>query len=235
MTERVVSSLPSLPSHQPVAIAVLAKAPIPGYCKTRLAAALGEAGAARLQRRLLRRAVATALEAQTGPVTVWCAPDASHPSFRALHRAWEVTCTSQPAGDLGARMAHVFVSARGAPLLLLGSDCPALTAAHLQLAAMHLRHGIDAFVQPAEDGGYVMIGLARPIVGERPTVFDRVEWSTPQVMAQTRERLCAAGMRWTEGETLWDIDTPADLARWQATANSSQPTPKPTSKETEHA
>ncbi len=235
MTERLASSVPAEPlaAERPVAAAVLAKAPIPGYSKTRLIPMLGASGAARLQRKLLRRAVATALEARIGSVTLWCAPDTSHPSFRALQRAWGVACAEQPAGDIGVRMAHVFAHAadtRGAPLLLLGSDCPALTPAHLRLAATHLRQGTDAFVQPAEDGGYVMIRLARPAIAERPTVFAHVDWSTPRVMDQTRARLVDAGLRWIEGETLWDIDTPADLARWQAT-----PPPSRSLKETEHA
>ncbi|MEO7243522.1 MAG: TIGR04282 family arsenosugar biosynthesis glycosyltransferase [Variovorax sp.] len=244
MTERVAAPVSAEPvaakpmaAERPVAVAVLAKAPIPGYCKTRLALTLGPRGAARLQRTLLRRAVATALEARTGPVTLWCAPDASHPSFRALHRAWGVTCATQPTGDLGVRMAHVFAEAadaRGTPLLLLGSDCPALTPAHLRLAATHLRQGFDAFVQPAEDGGYVMIGFARPATGESSNVFERIDWSTPQVMEQTRQRLADAGLRWIEGETLWDIDLPADLARWQATPSHSS-SPSASMKESEHA
>lgn len=224
-----------------VAVAVLAKAPISGYCKTRLIPTLGLRGAARLQRTLLRRAVATAIEARVGPVALWGAPDASHLTFRALHRVCGVACREQPAGDIGARMAHVFADTantantadtQGAPLLLLGSDCPALTATHLQLAATHLRQGIDAFVQPAEDGGYVMIGLARRAIGELPSLFKHIDWSTPRVMAQTRERLADAGLHWIEGETLWDIDTPADLARWQATASLA---PSRSLKETEHA
>src|SRR5207302_7282341 len=69
-----------------VLIAVLAKAPIPGLAKTRLIPALGAPGAARLQRQLTRAAVRTALDAELGSVTVWCAPQARHRFFRALQR-----------------------------------------------------------------------------------------------------------------------------------------------------
>jgi hypothetical protein len=67
-------------------------------------------------------------------------------------------------------------------------------------------------VLPAEDGGYVLIGTARP----QPVLFAGVEWGTERVMAQTRECLRAAGLRWCEPATLWDVDRPADLARLAA-------------------
>ena len=63
-------------------VAILAKAPIPGFAKTRLIPLLGADGAARLQERLLERALATAVEAKLGPVTLWCAPDAESPFFQ---------------------------------------------------------------------------------------------------------------------------------------------------------
>ena len=66
----------------PPGIAVFAKAPVPGEVKTRLVATLGAEGAARLHERLVERALATALAARLGPVTLWCAPDQSHAFFR---------------------------------------------------------------------------------------------------------------------------------------------------------
>ena len=71
----------------------------------------------------------------------------------------------------------------------------------------------DAVLIPAEDGGYVLIGLRRPC----PAVFEGVAWSTGGVLAQTRDRLRDAGLRWHELPTLWDVDTPDDWARWQRT------------------
>ena len=54
-------------ASEPVAVAVLAKAPIPGFAKMRLIPALGADGAAALASRLIDRAVATACEAGVGP------------------------------------------------------------------------------------------------------------------------------------------------------------------------
>jgi rSAM/selenodomain-associated transferase 1 len=196
-----------------VHVAVFARAPEPGRAKTRLIPALGARGAARLQRALTRRALDTAIRAGLGPVTLWCAPDARHRFFRALTRVAGVACRAQPAGDLGERMLAAFRwhCVRG-PLLLIGTDCPALTAADLRAAARVLRDGDDAVFLPAEDGGYVLVGLRQP----RPALFESIAWGTAGVMDQTRARLRAAGHRWREPATLWDVDLPADLPRLSA-------------------
>jgi uncharacterized protein len=201
---------PDLSSAVPVAIAILAKAPLPGLAKTRLAPALGADGAAQLQARFIERAVATAHAAGTGPVTLWAAPDQHHPAFQTLSALLGVSLARQPEGDLGARMLAALEAAHG-PALVIGTDCPALSAAHLAAAAAVLRDGCDAVVVPVEDGGYALIGTRRP----QPTLFDGVPWGTSDVMAETRRRLRAARLVWREPARLWDVDEPADLARMQ--------------------
>ncbi len=198
---------------QHVQVAVLAKAPMPGLAKTRLIPALGPQGAARLQRQLTRAAVQTALDARLGAVTLWCAPHAQHRFFKALYRTTGVPCLIQASGDLGERMHTAFrLHCEQGPLLLTGTDCPPLTPAHLRQAAQALLDGDDAVFYPAEDGGYVLVGLRRP----QAALFRDISWSTDAVMAQTRERAIAAGLRVREFETLWDLDVPADLVRWRA-------------------
>ncbi|MEI7446264.1 MAG: DUF2064 domain-containing protein, partial [Burkholderiales bacterium] len=70
----------------------------------------------------------------------------------------------------------------------------------------------DAVLAPAEDGGYALVGIARPI----PGLFDGVDWGSDRVLAATRDRLRAAAARWTELRTVWDVDVEADLRRWTA-------------------
>lgn len=183
-------------------IAILARAPVPGKAKTRLIPALGAAGAADLQRRLIRHALATARAAAIGPVTLWLDGDMTSLSD-------DVTVRPQPEGDLGARMlAALRASATPAGALVIGTDCPALTADHLRLAARSLENR-DAVIFPAEDGGYVLIGMRTPA----PEPFEGIDWGTDRVMAQTRARLAARDWRWEEPATLWDVDRPADLDR----------------------
>jgi rSAM/selenodomain-associated transferase 1 len=192
---------------EPVAVAVLAKAPLPGLAKTRLIPALSAEGAAALQEKLIERAVTTAHKATVGPVTLWAAPDAAHPLFAALRQRFKVALTQQPDGDLGARMHAAVVGANG-PALVIGTDCPALTADHLRKAADALRSH-DAVSVPAEDGGYVLIGLRKP----QAALFSGMKWGTAIVMAETRRRLQSLGLSWREFPMLWDVDTPEDLAR----------------------
>src|SRR5215469_1383189 len=98
---------------EPVAIAILAKAPLPGLAKTRLAPALGLDGAAALQARFIERAVETARAAAVGPVVLWVAPDERHPAFQTIAALLGVPLARQPDGDLGLRMLVAMAAARG--------------------------------------------------------------------------------------------------------------------------
>ena len=98
------------------------------------------------------------------------------------------------------------------PLLLIGTDCPALGPDDLRRAAQVLREGDDAVFLPAEDGGYVLIGLRQPL----PALFDGIAWGTGSVMEATRTRMRAIGATWREPKMLWDVDRPVDLPRLDA-------------------
>lgn len=191
----------------PVSIAILAKAPAPGTAKTRLIPELGAHGAAFLHERMIEHAVAAACEAQLGRVAVW-ATNPTHAFFSEIARSFPVLLRRQGRGDLGARMLAALTAAEG-PALVIGADCPALTAEHLRRAASALGGGQDAVFIPVEDGGYVLVGMRRPVA----SLFTDMVWGVSTVMAETRRRLAAAGLTWRELEPLWDVDTPADLAR----------------------
>jgi hypothetical protein len=195
-----------------IGVAILAKAPLAGFAKTRLIPRLGAEGAAVLQRWLLQRTVKTALSAGIGPVTLWCAPDTSHPDFTLCHTFGPLTLHRQPDGDLGERMlAAIAGASTPAGTLVIGTDCPALTPALLRQAASALA-AHDAAVVPAEDGGYVLIGVRQAA----SQIFAAVDWSTGRVMAQTRARLLEMGWRWEEFPPLWDVDRGEDLERLNA-------------------
>lgn len=189
-------------------IAVFAKAPQAGAAKTRLIPALGAAGAARLQRQLTLQALRLAQHFCTGQMTLWCSPDTHHHFFQALHTRFGLRLCSQSGTHLGTRMSNAFAAHDG-PLLLIGTDCPAMETGHLVTAANVLCEGHDAVFIPAEDGGYVLVGLRRP----QPRLFENIDWGSASVMAQTRERLTELDLRWAEPATLWDVDRPSDLAR----------------------
>jgi rSAM/selenodomain-associated transferase 2/rSAM/selenodomain-associated transferase 1 len=209
------------PPTAQASIAILAKAPIAGLAKTRLipalgkkGAALGAVGAARAQRQFILQTLHTAHQAKLGSLTLWCAPDAKHRHFRALHQQFNIHCQPQPEGDLGIRMqrcAETHFSQTDAALLIIGTDCAVLSPGHLHEAARSLGHHDACFI-PAEDGGYVLIGLKKVI----PEVFSNITWSTGAVLTQSLERLNAAGANVALLPALWDVDEPADWQRLQA-------------------
>jgi uncharacterized protein len=195
-----------------VGVAVFARAPVPGLTKTRLIPFLGEEGAAGLQGWMLQRTVAMALAADVGPVTLWCEGDIEHRAFIRCRELGPLRIRPQVAGNIGRRMlAAVEESPGTAGTLVIGTDCPVLGVEHLREAARSLADR-DAVLIPVEDGGYVLIGMKTPSVG----AFAGIDWSTPQVMAQTRQNLAALRWCWTELETLWDVDRPEDVERLAA-------------------
>jgi hypothetical protein len=168
-------------------------------------------GAAQLAERLIAWCVDTAVAAAVGPVELWCAPDATHPTFLAMAARHRIRLASQEEGALGERMAHALADALGRypHALLIGTDCPSFEGADLRQAAAWLREGQDAVLGPVEDGGYWLIGLARP----QPALFEGIAWSTGGVLAATRERLRDLRLRCAELPARWDLDRPGDFAR----------------------
>ena len=196
------------PNTSPVSIAILAQAPIPGFAKARLIPAVGAHAAAVLQERLTGRTVATALAAGIGPVTLCCEPDATHDTFLKMVARMKITLRPQPQGDLGTRMLAAVATSSG-PVLVMGTDCPALTEAHLRSAASALREGNDVVLIPAENGGYVLVGMRKA----QPTLFSNIAWVKSTVLAYMRTRIVEQRLMLVERPPLWDVDTEIDLAR----------------------
>lgn len=196
-----------------LALMVFAKAPVPGAAKTRLIPLLGADGAAALQEKLMRHALATAAAARPDLLELWCTPDAADPLLQTAAALHGATLHTQSGTDLGARLDQAFSETltRARYALCTGTDCPALQSRHFVAALAALREGTDAVFAPAEDGGYTLIGLAR----NDSRLFSDIDWGSDRVMQQTREQLKRCGLQWRELETLWDIDRPEDWHRLQ--------------------
>jgi rSAM/selenodomain-associated transferase 1 len=192
---------------------IFTRAPEPGRVKTRLAAQLGTEAALRLHQQLLRRTLDVALEARLSPVALYVT-DTRHPFILSLLARRPLTARRQRGADLGERM-HAALQqtlSGSAFALLIGTDCPVMTAGYLEQALRKLQDGMDLVIGPAEDGGYVLIGVRRCC----PALFEAIPWGTAGVLQATRERAQALRLRYAELGVLWDIDTPADLERWRA-------------------
>jgi len=194
-------------------VIVFAKAPVPGAVKTRLAPALGPWRAARLHASLVERALKTALAARVGGVELHVAPR-RHEFFQRLHRQTGVRVRLQRGANLGERMAAAFAGAlrRYRFVVLIGSDCPALRAQDLRRAVRLLRGAAAVVLAPAEDGGYVLVGLRR----RRPQLFEAIVWGGASVFESTVRRIEAQGLALRTLRTLWDVDRPQDLEQLRA-------------------
>lgn len=189
-------------------IVIFAKAPQPGLAKTRLIPALGAQGAADLASRMLTHTLKQALAANVGSVELCVTPLSSDAVWQSVTVPDSVVWSGQGEGDLGMRMARATkrVTEAGESILLIGTDCPTLDAAHLRSAAQSLQHA-DAVLTPAFDGGYVLFGLQ----SFHASVFEGIVWSTDTVAFETVRRLNQLGWQTQQNSMLHDIDEPADL------------------------
>lgn len=188
---------------------VFAKEPVAGKVKTRLARTLGAERAAELYAAFLEDTLRTARSVASAERCLSYAPASASGRFAALDP--EATLLPQPEGDLGARLASAFERAFAlghTRCVALGSDAP-------HLAPRVLEELFDALatspiaVLPTDDGGYAAIGLDAP----RPELFERIDWSTPRVLAQTLERARRIGLEVRSLPATFDVDGPADLDR----------------------
>ena len=195
-------------------LVIFAKAPLAGVAKTRLIPALGAVGAADLARRMLSHTLAQALAAGAQAVELCMSPASSDPAWQGVALPQAVEHSDQGNGDLGARMGRAMERAlaqQQGPVLLMGTDCPALSAAHILEAGRQLEHH-DAVLIPVADGGYVLIGLRAPC----PGLFTDMPWSTPVVAFETLRRMACLDWRVWQGPLLHDMDEPSDLAHLPA-------------------
>jgi rSAM/selenodomain-associated transferase 1 len=193
-------------------LAVFARYPAPGLVKTRLIPALGPRGAADLHAAMTRRTLELAAswaERRRAAAELWISGAGPDEVERPFGRG--LPLREQQGADLGERMSRAFEAllAEADAAVIVGTDCPELSAAHLDQAFDALLRS-DVVLGPALDGGYYLIGLRRPA----PLLFDAIEWGTPSVRRATHERARAAGLELIELLPLRDVDGPDDLAVW---------------------
>lgn len=193
-------------------LVIFARAPRLGTVKRRLAREVGAVTALRFHRLTTRRLLQRL--APDPRWTVWLAltPDRAAEAPLATWREplarLPVDAVPQGPGDLGQRMARVFEGLPRGPAVIVGSDIPGVTRAHVAAAFQALDRA-DAVLGPAEDGGYWLIGLRR-----RPrivTPFAGVRWGGPHARHDTLANLSRAGLATVQLPALSDVDRAADL------------------------
>lgn len=197
------------------AVAVMAKAPIPGSVKTRLVPPLSADQAAELSRALLLDLLQQ-LRGLNDAARYLCYAPAHAGDLMGAIAGPDFELVAQRGADLGARMAALFtdLSARGhRNIVLIGGDLPAFPADYLVRAFAYLQApSAPVVLGPSRDGGYYLVGMNRPV----PEIFQNMAWSHNQVLAQTLAKLGRLGTPARQLPSWFDVDIPADLARLRA-------------------
>lgn len=196
------------------ALIVFAKSPVPGQVKTRLMPQFSAHQASIIHQQLLEFTVSTVRKLKAVDLQLHCAPDDQHPFFNYLKSIYRLPLFRQLEGDLGQRMSQALFNAllEYKKVLLIGSDAPSISISYLEQAYKALDNN-DIVLGPAEDGGYVLVGLTRP----QPMMFDQIDWGSERVLQQTIERLEPAFPVLLD--TLWDVDLPEDVERFKKMLN----------------
>ena len=213
--------------EQSCAIAVMAKAPRPGFCKTRLTPALSPEQACELSRAFLHditsNLFAAARHAPITPVVAY-APAGDEALFDGIVAPGTRLLLADGSGDMpagvggfGRCLLHAVrtLLAEGfASVCVLNADSPTLPTGHLIAAANLLEGGADAVMGAAEDGGYYLLGMR----AVHAPLFSDIAWSTDVVAEQTRARARSAGLALAELPAWYDVDDAAALRRLLADA-----------------
>jgi uncharacterized protein len=187
-------------------LVIMAKVPVAGRVKTRLAREIGVVRATMFYRAALRNVVARLAGQPFWRTVVIVDPDSGMAS-RMLPTG--VVRAGQGRGDLGARMQRPMRHLPPGPVCLVGTDVPDISVADVRRAFRQLG-GHDAVFGPAADGGFWLVGLKR-----LPRVVDpyrgRVRWSHPDTLERTLANLAGHRVGFTTRHH--DVDSAADLAR----------------------
>ena len=200
--------------HPQGRLLLLTKAPDPGQVKTRLIPLLGEQAAAELYAQLVQDCLTMCTSAALCPVELWCSPSTEHPFFQQCSTRFQTILHTQPAGDLGNRMSQAIHTtlAQADYVILIGADCPTLSAEDLATALDALEAGTDVVIGPAEDGGYYLIGMRE----HHAAIFEAIPWSTSEVLPLTENRLQGHNLRVHKLPVRKDLDTPEDYAVYRS-------------------
>ena len=193
---------------------VFTRYPEPGTTKTRMIGALGAGGAAELHRRMAAWAVGVACGLQAAIGVAIEIRFAGGDESRM--RQWlgnRMAYAVQIGQDLGERMENAFNAAfdQGFDrVVVMGSDCPGLTADILEKAFDAL-DSHPVVLGPAVDGGYYLVGLKQRL----PDIFQNIPWGSGNVLEETCKVLTSLDVSCALLEQLSDVDTPEDLHVWE--------------------
>lgn len=182
---------------------IMAKPPVKGEVKTRLAEDIGADQALEVYQHLLEYTFEVAEHPDVETVIYFAKSNGYTHSFNRFQSS------IQSGNTLGERMGHAFQSEfqrSQRPVIMLGADCPDLTSEHID-QALEAVEKHELVVGPSDDGGYYLIGMRTYF----PEILHRKPWSTEKLWSETMKTIDELGVSCVELEKLNDIDTLNDL------------------------
>ncbi len=194
------------------ALAVAAKAPLPGTVKTRLHSLLSKDDATELYRCFLKDTLALAASVPRTETVISYTPVGSEHFFKGIVTNGE-RLLAQRGASFGDKLFHALsdlLSEGFSSAVIMDSDSPTLPRHYLVQAFEELaREGDRVVLGPATDGGYYLIGIKRP----HRQLFDRITWSTSRVLGETIERARETGLEVVLLPEWYDVDGVEEFAR----------------------
>ncbi|MFC2095670.1 TIGR04282 family arsenosugar biosynthesis glycosyltransferase [Candidatus Bipolaricaulota bacterium] len=193
---------------------IFGKAPLSGQVKSRLAKQVGADAAAGVHARLLFATAGCLSRLTHSGITVELSVATAQGRAYFSEAFPELSVTEQSEGDLGERMRTAFERAFDAgadEVALVGSDIPDMSQ-DVVMRAFNALERVDLVLAPANDGGYVLIGMR----DRTRAVFDGIEWGRSSVLKKTIAQVDRLGISCELLEPLGDVDTVSDLRAWQS-------------------
>ncbi len=207
-----LNSAPECDSNNDVCVIQFAKLPQLNRVKTRMQPWLSVEQSLQLHCDLVGHTFQNLYSPKHWDYQLWVSARQTSPDFfDEMLGSAAVPVKVQQGGDLGARMGHSLeqVLHKYSLAIIVGSDCPALDMGQLNELIRVLREGVPAALIPAQDGGYVALGLSQ----FSSVLFQKVDWGTAQVYDQTMARIEELGWSFYGANPLADIDRPDDLVQ----------------------
>ncbi len=193
-------------------ILLFAKAPVEGNVNTRLIPDIGVQAATKLQYDLIHQRLLMLAKADLSALHLMCAPDTQDECFLRCKQQYPITLIEQSGCDIGARMLNAVKTGllHYKYCIVIGTDAPALDEEIIKQAIDVLQAGTEVVFVPAEDGGYVLVGLQQAY----DFLFQEISWGSAEVMQQSKNKLDENNISYKELATCWDIDRLEDYQRY---------------------
>ena len=191
---------------------VFTKAPVIGEVKTRLQPDYSPEQSLKLHKKLVITTLTSVSHLTDFDIELCCSPHRQHMFFLDCENKFSVQLNDQLGDDLGERMAFAFSSSLQTyeKVIIIGTDCPEIDEQYINDALKAL-DDFDSVIGPAEDGGYVLLGLKR----FSPELFSGIHWGSDTVFKQTKKVLCDLSWSCLELGIMHDLDRPEDLHRYK--------------------